>query len=127
VLRQPGCDSFTENSLTIRGDRPIRFAGQRLVCAYEETPSGRIPDASPGYGYHLTEYGRQRRANRAVHDALWAVPEDTPNSCTLGATTQKPPFESPANAGKAVLARLEVAIGDRTERLLPKVHPAGDL
>ncbi len=75
-------DSFREDSITIRGDRPSRFAGQELVCAYEDTPSGRIPDDSPGYGYHLTKYGRQRRATRAVHDALWALPEDAPGKTT---------------------------------------------
>jgi hypothetical protein len=75
-------DGFREDSITIRGDRPSRFAGQELVCAYEDTPSGLIPDDSPGYGYHLTNYGRQRRATRAVHDALWALPEGAPGKTT---------------------------------------------
>jgi hypothetical protein len=70
-------DNFSQDSITLRDDRPSRFAGQDLVCAYEDTPSGRIPDDSPGYAYHLTSYGRRRRATRAVHDALWALPEDT--------------------------------------------------
>ncbi len=69
-------DSITIDSITIGSDRPSRFAGQELVCAYEDTPSGRIPDDSPGYGYHLTKYGRQRRSTRAVHDAIWELPED---------------------------------------------------
>ena len=59
------------DSIKIRGDRPSRFAGQELVCAYEDTPSGRIADDSPGYAYHLTRYGRPRRSTRAVHDAIW--------------------------------------------------------
>jgi hypothetical protein len=61
----------TGDSIKIRGDRPSRFAGQELVCAYEDTPSGQIPDDSPGYAYHLTTYGRPRRTTRAVHDAIW--------------------------------------------------------
>jgi hypothetical protein len=75
-------ESFRQDRITIRGDRPSQFAGQDLVCAYEDTPSGRIPDDSPGYGYHLTNYGRQRRATRAVHDALWALPDDAPGKAT---------------------------------------------
>jgi hypothetical protein len=64
------------DSIKIRGDRPSRFAGQELLCAYEDTPSGRIPDDSPGYAYYLTKYGRTRRATRAVHDAIWGTAED---------------------------------------------------
>jgi len=64
-------DSIMTDSITIRSDRPSRFAGQELVCAYEDTPSGRISDDSPGYAYHLTKYGRPRRSTRAVHDAIW--------------------------------------------------------
>lgn len=64
-------DSIGMDSIKIRDDRPSRFAGQELVCAYEDTPSGRIPDDSPGYGYHLTKYRRLRRSTRAVHDAIW--------------------------------------------------------
>ena len=64
-------DSIKTDSITIRGDRPSRFAGQELVCAYEDTPSGRIADDSPGYAYHLTRYGLPRRSTRAVHDAIW--------------------------------------------------------
>jgi len=48
----PGGPYATGDSIKIRGDRPSRFAGQELVCAYEDTPSGRIPDDSPGYAYH---------------------------------------------------------------------------
>lgn len=59
------------DSIRIRADRPSRFAGQDLVCAYEDTPTGRIPDDSPGYAYLLTKYGRPRRTTRAVHDAIW--------------------------------------------------------
>ena len=67
----PGGPYALGDSITIRGDRPSRFAGQELVCAYEDTPSGRIKDDSPGYAYHLTKYGRPRRSTRAVHDAIW--------------------------------------------------------
>lgn len=67
----PGGSYALGDSITIRGDRPSRFAGQELVCAYEDTPSGRITDDSPGYAYHLTKYGRPRRSTRAVHDAIW--------------------------------------------------------
>lgn len=67
-----------DDSIKIRGDRPSRFAGQELVCAYEDTPSGRIPDDSPGYAYLLTKHGRPRRATRAVHDAIWEAAEDAP-------------------------------------------------
>jgi hypothetical protein len=67
----PGGPYALGDSITIRGDRPSRFAGQELVCAYEDTPSGRIADDSPGYAYHLTKYGRPRRSTRAVHDASW--------------------------------------------------------
>lgn len=67
------CGPYTAgDSIKIRGDRPSRFAGQDLVCAYEDTPTGRIPDDSPGYAYLLTKYGRPRRTTRAVHDAIWA-------------------------------------------------------
>jgi hypothetical protein len=55
----------------IRSDRPSRFAGQDLLYAYEDTPSKRITDDSPGYAYHLTKYGRPRRSTRAVHHAIW--------------------------------------------------------
>jgi hypothetical protein len=61
----------TGDSIKIRADRPSRFAGRELLCAYEDTPSGRIPDDSPGYAYLLTRYGRPRRTTRAVHDAIW--------------------------------------------------------
>jgi hypothetical protein len=67
----PGGPYAGGDSIKIRGDRPSRFAGQELFCAYEDTPSGRIADDSPGYGYHLTKYGRLRRSTRAVHDAIW--------------------------------------------------------
>jgi DNA-binding CsgD family transcriptional regulator len=67
----PGGPCAAGDSITIRGDRPSRFAGQELLCAYEDTPSGRITDDSPGYAYHLTKYGRARRSTRAVHDAIW--------------------------------------------------------
>jgi hypothetical protein len=67
----PGGPYATGDSIKIRGDRPSRFSGQELVCAYEDTPSGRIPDDSSGYAYHLTKYGRPRRTTRAVHDAIW--------------------------------------------------------
>lgn len=67
----PGGPYATGDSIKIRSDRPSRFAGQELVCAYEDTPSGRIPDDSPGYAYHLTKYGRPRRTTRAVHDLIW--------------------------------------------------------
>ena len=70
----------TGDSIRIRGDRPSRFAGQELVCAYEDTPSGRIPDDSPGYAYHLTKYGRPRRTTRAVHDAIWEAVKDAAGS-----------------------------------------------
>lgn len=43
----PGGPYATGDSIKIRGDRPNRFAGQELVCSYEDTPSGRIPDDSP--------------------------------------------------------------------------------
>jgi hypothetical protein len=59
------------DSIKIRADRPSRFAGQELSCAYEDTPSGRITDDSPGYAYLLTTYGRPRRTTRAFHDAIW--------------------------------------------------------
>jgi len=62
----------TGDSIKIRGDRPSRFAGQELICACEDKPSGRIADDSPGYAYLLTTYGRPRRTTRAVHDAIWA-------------------------------------------------------
>ena len=67
----PGGPYALGDSITIRGERPSRFAGQELVCAYEDTPSGRITDDSPGYAYHCTKYGRPRRSTRAVHDAIW--------------------------------------------------------
>lgn len=60
------------DSRKIRAGRPSRFAGQELACAYEDAPSGRIADDSPGYPYLLTEYGRPRRTTWAVHDAIWA-------------------------------------------------------
>jgi hypothetical protein len=62
----------TGDSIKIRGNRPSRFAGQELVCAYEDAPTGRIPDDSPGYAYLLTTYGRPRRTTRAVNNAIWA-------------------------------------------------------
>ena len=67
----PGGPYALGDSITIRDDRPSRFASQELVCAYEDTPSGRITDDSPGYAYHLTKYSRPRRSTRAVHDAIW--------------------------------------------------------
>ena len=67
----PGGPYALGDIITMRSDRPSRFAGQDLVCAYEDTPSGRILDDSPGYAYHLTKYGRPRRSTRAVHDAIW--------------------------------------------------------
>lgn len=67
----PGGGYATGNGVTIPLDRPSRFAGQRLVFAYEDKPSGRIADDSPGYTYQLTEYGRSMRSTRAVHDAIW--------------------------------------------------------
>jgi len=59
------------DSIKIHSGRPSRFAGQELMCAYEEIPSEQIPDDSPGYAYVLTKYGRRRRSTRAVHDAIW--------------------------------------------------------
>jgi hypothetical protein len=49
-------------------------AGQALVFAYEEAPSGMLADDSPGYAYHVTNYGRRIRSTRAVHDAIWHAP-----------------------------------------------------
>ena len=79
----PGGPYATGDSIKIRGDRPSRFAGQELVCAYEDTPCGRIPDDSPGYAYHLTKYGRPRRTTRAVHDAIWEAAEDAAGSTRI--------------------------------------------
>jgi hypothetical protein len=70
----PGGSYATGDGVKIRADRPSRFAGQRLVFAYEDEPSGKIADDSPGYTYELTEYGRSRRTTRAVHDAIWELP-----------------------------------------------------
>lgn len=67
----PGGLYATGDGATIPADRPSRFAGQSLVFAYEDEPSGRIPDDSPGYAYYLTNYGRARRSTRAVHDLIW--------------------------------------------------------
>jgi hypothetical protein len=69
----PGGPYAIGDSIKIRGERPSPFAGQELTCAYEDQPSGLIPDDSPGYAYHLTNYGRSRRTTRAVHDAIWAA------------------------------------------------------
>jgi hypothetical protein len=76
----PGGPYTTGDSIKIRGDRPSRFADQDLVCAYEDTPSGRIPDDSTGYAYHLTKYGRPRRTTRAVHNAIWEAARSTTGS-----------------------------------------------
>jgi hypothetical protein len=72
----PGGPYATGDGATIPPDRPSRFAGQRLVFAYEDKPSGRIADDSPGYAYYLTDYGRSRRSTRAVHDAIWESAPD---------------------------------------------------
>jgi hypothetical protein len=68
------------DNIKIPGGRPSRFAGQELVCAYEDTPSGRTLDDSTGYAYYLTKYGRPRRTTRAVHDAIWEAAEDEAES-----------------------------------------------
>ena len=67
----------TGDGATIPADRPSQFAGQALVFAYEDEPSGRIQDDSPGYAYHITNYGRSRRSTRAVHDLIWEPPAAT--------------------------------------------------
>jgi len=59
--------------LKLPADRPSRFAGQELMCAYEDTVSGRLPDDSPGYVYHMKHgtHVKPRRSTKAVHDAIW--------------------------------------------------------
>jgi|ERR1022692_234049 hypothetical protein len=63
--------------LKLPADRPSRFAGQELMCAYEDTVSGRLPDDSPGYVYHmrLGTNVKARRSTKAVHDAIWEPPD----------------------------------------------------
>jgi DNA-binding CsgD family transcriptional regulator len=64
--------------LKLPADRPSQFAGQELMCAYEDTASGRLSDDSPGYVYAM-KHGtnmKVRRSTKAFHDALWEQPPD---------------------------------------------------
>lgn len=70
----PGGPYATGDGTTIPADRPSRFACEALVFAYEDEASGRIADDSPGYAYHVTNYGRLMRSTRAVHDSIWRAP-----------------------------------------------------
>jgi hypothetical protein len=64
-------NGYVVMEMKIRGDRPSRFAGQKLVamCALE---ADALPDDSPNYVYQVSG-SRGRRTTKAVHDEIWRV------------------------------------------------------
>jgi hypothetical protein len=56
----------------ISGASHSPFAGHKVVFAYEDHASGRLPDDSPrGTEYRL--YGKSVRFTKSAHDAMWGI------------------------------------------------------
>jgi len=64
-------NGYVVTEMKIRGDRPSRFAGQKLVAMCALEPDA-LPDDSPNYVYQVSG-GRGRRTTKAVHDEIWRV------------------------------------------------------